>query len=180
MMSKEKAFCEKCDNDVFFDVKVENREAKIRGIKVVYTYYKGVCKKCGEQVFPISLGRKNQISLYDAYKKAVGLLTSEEIISFRKERKLTQIQLAKLMGCGDKTIARYENGAIQDRVFDNFLRLMSDKVVCDYYYLRKGEKFVYSTDCSLKNEKFAKYINELDDLEYKQKPNSSWAFGGTH
>ena len=68
-MSKEKAFCEKCDNDVFFDVKVENREAKIRGIKVVYTYYKGVCKKCGEQVFPISLGRKNQISMYDAYKK---------------------------------------------------------------------------------------------------------------
>lgn len=150
MIKREKAFCENCDNDVLFDVIEETRKGKIRGIEITYVYYKAVCKKCGERVFPVSLGKKNQISMFDAYKKKCGLLTSDEIIRIRKERKLTQIQLAKLMGCGDKTIARYENGAIQDKVFDNFLRLIGNSHVYNYYYLNCDDKDEYTTTALVK------------------------------
>ena len=70
--------------------------------------------------------------MYDEYKKRVGLLTSKEIIAIRKKLNLTQEGLARIMGCGLKTITRYENGAIQDKVFDNFIRcleLMHDNKV---------------------------------------------------
>lgn len=150
MIKRERAFCENCDNDVPFNIIEEKRKGKIRGIEITYVYYKAVCKKCGEQVFPVSLGKKNQISMFDAYKKECGLLTSEEIIRIRRERKLTQIQLAKLMGCGDKTIARYENGAIQDRVFDNFLRLIGNSHVYNYYFLNCDDKDEYVTTAYVK------------------------------
>ncbi len=52
----------------------------------------------------------------------MGLLTSDEITNIRKEYGLSQVELARLMGVGDVTIARYETKAIQEPIYDNILR----------------------------------------------------------
>ena len=130
-MKKEKAYCQCCDKDVDYITKVINDTATIRGVYFTYPYIQARCKKCGEIVFPVSIGKINSIALFDGYKKQVGLLTSQEIIDIRKRLGLTQEQLAKKMGCGLKTITRYENGAIQDRVFDNFLRVIDKYEIID-------------------------------------------------
>ena len=122
MKISEQAYCEHCDKDVSFNVVSESRTRTIRGIKITYTFKKCICKYCGQQVFPVSYGRENEIALYDVYKKSVGLLTSSDMKEIRKKLHLSQSQLAKLVGCGEKNIARYENGVIQIRSIDNAIR----------------------------------------------------------
>ena len=131
-MKKEKAYCQSCDKDVDYYVKESKREGTIRGVTFKYIFIEAYCSSCNERVFPNSIKKINWVTELDEYKKNVGLLSSKEIIEIRKKLCLTQHGLAELMGCGLKTITRYENGAIQDRVFDNFIRcleLMHDNKV---------------------------------------------------
>ena len=131
-MKKEKTYCQTCDKDVDYYIKESTREGRIRGVTFKYSFTEAYCLSCNERVFPVSINKLNWIRELDEYKKNVGLLTSQDIIEIRNKLHLTQQGLAELMGCGLKTITRYENGAIQDRVFDNFIRcleLMHDNKV---------------------------------------------------
>ena len=123
-MKKDKAYCQICDKDVGYYIKESTREGTIRGVTFTYVFFEAFCEGCNERVYPTKISKLNWINELNEYKKNVGLLTSDEIIAIRKKLSLTQKGLAKLMGCGLKTITRYENGAIQDRVFDNFIRCL--------------------------------------------------------
>ncbi len=101
-------------------------EYVIKDTKVVATITILKCQHCGEEVYDKATEIANDILLFDEYKRINGLLTSHEIISIRKQFGLSQESLAKIMGFGLKTIARYENGAIQDSSHDNLLRLVSN------------------------------------------------------
>lgn len=68
----------------------------------------------------------NDISFKDAYRKAVGLLTSEEIISIRNMYGVSQKNFSKILGWGSSTITRYENHQVQDIVHDDVLRKVGD------------------------------------------------------
>ena len=122
MRQSKYGYCDICDQDVEYDVILETRQSEYKGIKFSYVFKKAVCKHCGNQVFPVSIGTENQISRTDEYKKICGLLTSKEMVSIRKKLNLSQDRLAKLVGCGAKNIARYETGAIQIRSIDNAIR----------------------------------------------------------
>ena len=50
-----------------------------------------------------------------------------EIKKIRKKYNLTQSAFSKLLGFGEKTITRYENGSIQDLAHDNLIRLMNSQ-----------------------------------------------------
>ena len=139
MNEKIKAYCELCDDDVDFDVTIEERDGEVKGTKIKYRYFKAVCKNCGHQVFPSFLAKRNIISMFDAYKEKVGLLTSQDIIDIRKSLGLTQVQFAKRLGCGEKTIARYENGAIQDKMVDRFIRTISQYRFSGFYDVKVFE-----------------------------------------
>ena len=139
MKKREKAFCESCDKDVHYYLEEISITSTIRGVTLTHPYFRAHCDHCGEIVSPYSITNLNIKIMYDEYKKHVGLLTSKEIIEIRKKLGLTQEGLAKLMGCGLKTITRYENGAIQDKIFDNFIRcleLMHDNKVSYKQVLR--------------------------------------------
>lgn len=132
MRKNERAWCEACDKDVHYYLEETTKTSTINGVTFEHPFFKAHCEHCGETVSPYSITNINIKIMYDEYKKRIGLLTSKEIIAIRKKLNLTQEGLARLMGCGLKTITRYENGAIQDRVFDNFIRcleLMHDNKV---------------------------------------------------
>ncbi len=139
MKKSEKAWCESCDKDVHYYLEEVTIISTINGVTFKHPFFRAHCEYCGEIVSPYSITNLNIKIMYDEYKKRVGLLTSKEIIAIRKKLNLTQEGLARLMGCGLKTITRYENGAIQDRVFDNFIRcleLMHDNKVSYKQVLR--------------------------------------------
>ncbi|MFA7133316.1 MAG: type II TA system antitoxin MqsA family protein [Bacteroidales bacterium] len=131
-----KAYCEKCDKDIVFATSVEKRAATIRDKKFEYDCIVAKCKECGEEVYPAFIDKTNEIAKYDKYKSIAGLLTSQEIIDLRKKLGLTQVDFAKKLGCGEKTIARYENGSIQDKVIDQSMRKIKTSNYQECYITR--------------------------------------------
>ena len=121
------AFCEKCDDEVTYKV-IKRKEIHTVGdnvpVEVELNY--GVCDRCGHILNPAEFNISNDIIIYDAYRKKVGLLTSEDIKRIRLKRGMSQVELAMFIHCGEKNSARYERGTVQDTVFDYVLRLVDN------------------------------------------------------
>lgn len=69
--------------------------------------------------------QENDTALKDAYRRAVGLLTSQEIHAVRAKYGITQHDLCTLLGWGAKTITRYESHQVQDKAHDTILKKLS-------------------------------------------------------
>jgi putative zinc finger/helix-turn-helix YgiT family protein len=63
---------------------------------------------------------------YREFRRRHGMLSPEDIRSFRTGYGLTQRQLSAILGWGGATLSRYENGALQDEAHDKLLRLAKD------------------------------------------------------
>ena len=126
--SEKKIYCYKCNHYVDYNVSLVKEKIEVRGVFVNVQIYKCSCKDCGEEVYVYEYEKKNDLIVFDAYKKQVGLLTSEQIKAIRKKRDMSQVDLAKFLGIGEKDIARYESGSIQNRSIDNMIRLVDDDV----------------------------------------------------
>ena len=124
-----RAICEECEDDVPYTVSTIKKSHTIKGVTFEVEQYIGYCNICGHPVNPHELHKKNDIIIYDEYKRRVGLLTSEEIIRIRKKRGMSQADLARFIQCGEKNITRYENGGIQDPVFDFLIRLVDNDIM---------------------------------------------------
>jgi putative zinc finger/helix-turn-helix YgiT family protein len=128
-MSKEikTAICENCDDEVTYKVIKRKGLHMIGGnvpVEVELNY--GICDRCGRLLNPAEFNISNDIILYDEYRRIVGLLTSEDIKRIRNKRGMSQVELARFIHCGEKNIARYERGTVQDPVFDYLIRLVDD------------------------------------------------------
>ncbi len=123
---KDTAGCMYCDEAVEYVVHDEKHHVKVLDDEydVILKYAR--CKKCGHKVYPHKLAIYNDKVVYDKYRERKGLLTSSQIKEIRKKRKMNQVELAKFLRLGDKTIARYETGTIQEKSLDLLLRLVDN------------------------------------------------------
>lgn len=80
-----------------------------------------VCPECGEEFFCEQYDNSTLLNAYNIYRRKHKLLLPEEIKTIRKQYNLSQRSFAKLLNWGDKTIVRYENGSIQDKVHNSLL-----------------------------------------------------------
>lgn len=119
-----KIYCINCDCERDYTVKKTIKTFNVKGEKVKACVKEAYCKECGEPVFVYEIEKENQTIVYDTYKRKKNLLTSEDIINLRKKYGLSQRQLATIIKCGEKNIARYENGAIQDQTINLLLVLV--------------------------------------------------------
>lgn len=69
----------------------------------------------------------NLRNAYDKYRLNKGLLLPSEIKEIREKYGVSQTAFAKILGLGEKTIARYENGSIQDEAPNNLIRLAANE-----------------------------------------------------
>jgi len=82
-----------------------------------------VCERC-DSAFMDWRGEKIE---HDAICRHLGLLTPAEIRGIRERYGLTQAELARLMGFGERSIKRWEKGGLfQNASADRFLRLIDD------------------------------------------------------
>ena len=79
------------------------------------------------------------------YRIKHNLMLPSDIISMREKYRITQIELSRMIGLGDVTIARYESKAIQDEVYDMLLKKINDS---PYFALEclKRNKAKFSID----------------------------------
>jgi putative zinc finger/helix-turn-helix YgiT family protein len=119
-------FCPNCGE--YTDMKLETRKQvfNVRGEPIEIEGEVAICQKCGSEVFDEELDSLTLERAYAIYREKHRLLSPDEIRITREKYGLSQRALSRLLGWGEITIHRYENGAIQDKVHDTTLRLIAD------------------------------------------------------
>ena len=141
-MLKQKTYCINCDKECAYIIKKEKRNVTVKDLSFEVEVNVAFCECCGEQVFPDKVAKENDLIVFDEYRRLKGLLTSQEIKKIREKRGMTQIELARFINAGDKNIARYETGTIQDAVFDNLLRMVDDDMCYNAMCEMKKRKII--------------------------------------
>ncbi|MFO7773505.1 MAG: DUF4065 domain-containing protein [Dehalococcoidia bacterium] len=118
-----RGLCSNCEKETRLEFVTREEVIRVRNkpIKVEVQYSR--CVECGDEVFDPNRDIDPFDLAYREYRKEYGLLQPEEIRDWRKANKLTQGELAQLLGVGVATISRYENGALQDPSHEKLLRL---------------------------------------------------------
>jgi len=98
------------------------RSVPFKGIDVNIAEDAFVCPVCKLSAGTVQSAGKIQQTIAEAYRHQVGLLTGEEIRKLRKEKGMTQADLAGAMGVGVASIKRWETGSIQTKSMDQILR----------------------------------------------------------
>lgn len=126
MDTKSRAICSNCERETQLELVTKEEVIQVRSkpIRVEIQYSR--CVQCGDEVLDPSLNMDPFDLAYREYRKEYGFLQPEEIREWRKSNKLTQGELAKLLGLGGATISRYENGALQEPSHEKLLRLAMD------------------------------------------------------
>ena len=136
------------------DVKIVNVPKKeiFKDKEVNYIATYSYCELADELYMDEEQLRANNLQLKDAYRKAEGLLTTNEIIKIRSKYKISQSDLCTILGWGGKTIARYESFQVQDKAHDTILRKI-DQDPEWFVTLLKGAK------SDLSGETYEKYFS---------------------
>lgn len=90
-------------------------------ITIDVEYYK--CPECGEEFLTPSSAKDPFRMAYETYRDKHKMLQPDQIKNWRRKYRLTQDQVAKLLGIGVATLSRYESGKLQDEAHDTMLRL---------------------------------------------------------
>ena len=116
-------FCLACMKDA--DVHIEERRETlpVRGEDIEVEARVAVCSTCGEDVWLDELEGETLIRAFAEYRRRHRLLPPDEMARIRRRWGLGQRAFAQLLGWGEITLHRYENGSLQDTAHDAQLRM---------------------------------------------------------
>lgn len=123
-----KLSCPICENSTKLELVKGIKDVLIRNepITIEVEHYK--CSECGEEFIVPDSKNDPLEDAYRLYRAKHNMLQPEEIRRFRFKYRLTQGELAKLLGLGGASISRYETGKLQDGAHDTLIRLAMDPV----------------------------------------------------
>ena len=150
-------YCEVCGREVETKIITQKEIFNVCGEDIEVDAQVMVCAECGEELFNEELDSATLINAYNEYRRRHKLLLPEEIRKIREQYGLSQRSFAKLLNWGDKTIRRYENGAIQDRAHNSLL-----------LFLREPENmrtYLTENEVALDEKQVVKLLDTVDKLE---------------
>ena len=116
-------YCFDCDKDVEYIVKEISGTFRVKDKRIKATIYEAHCSVCGARMIVDEVQHKNEMILFEAYKKESGLITAEELKAIRSRYGLSATAFAKILGLGEKNVTRYENGAVQSESVNRFFEM---------------------------------------------------------
>ena len=150
-------YCEVCGREVETKIISRREIFNVCGEDVEVESQVMVCTVCGEELFNEELDSATLINAYNEYRRKHKLLLPEEIRKIREQYGLSQRSFAKLLNWGDKTIRRYENGAVQDRAHNSLL-----------LFLREPENmrtYLTENEVAIDEKQVVKLLDTVDKLE---------------
>ena len=150
-------YCEKCGKSVDTIVVTKKESYEVCGELTEVDAQVLVCAQCKEELFCEELDNDTLVRCYNEYRKKHKLLLPEQIREIREQYGLSQRSFAKLLNWGDKTICRYENGAIQDCAHNSLL-----------LFLREPENmrtYLTENEVPFTQKQIDKLLNIVDKLE---------------
>lgn len=117
-------YCPKCEAEVESTIRDVLETYPVKGEKITVNARVRFCKCCGTDVWDEELDEKNLLDAFEKYRKKHNLLQPHEIRMIREKYGLSQTAFARILGFGDKTITRYENGSIADAAQNNLIELV--------------------------------------------------------
>ncbi|MCF8009153.1 MAG: type II toxin-antitoxin system MqsA family antitoxin [Halanaerobiales bacterium] len=155
-------YCEKCDDLVEYKVKSKKESYNIKNENIEIKAKVAFCKECRTELFHQKLDKINQRKIFDIYRKRHKLLSPEEIKEIRAKYHLNQKEMSQLLGWGEITYHRYENGAVPDSAHNNQLLLIRNPR--NVKELLNNGKTKLTVD---QKEQLKKRVNKLLDTKNK-------------
>lgn len=154
------AFCVNCGCGRDYKVVSVRTEATVRGITFSFVENRAICAECGNEIYVPALNDENVQAREDAYRKAAGLITVEEIRKILRKYNIGAGPLAKVLGFGEVTINRYMGGQLPSKQnSDRLLEiLLSHKAMAKY--LEKNRNAIGD----LTYKKCSEELVKLDEL----------------
>ncbi|MDO4866337.1 MAG: hypothetical protein Q4C10_07235 [Clostridia bacterium] len=102
-----RAWCDKCGRYVEYTQEIEvTEELEIKGTKFNALQTYGICPVCGDEVLSNDQADKNVHRAHNAYRRALGSITAEEIQDILTMYNIGAQPLSNLLGWGANTIER--------------------------------------------------------------------------
>lgn len=138
---------------------------KVRDTDITILADARVDNKTNEIIFDLQLDNEAIKMALEQYRLNNNIVSYEDIVNFRKKYNLSQRALAKLLGIGSATVARYEKGALPTESLSNLLKeIMND----DGSFVSLFEK----NKGNLSDDEEKKVESVLVDVKQKIKTNS--------
>jgi putative zinc finger/helix-turn-helix YgiT family protein len=118
--------CETCGPVNRTRVEKKTETYPVKGEDITILANVRTCVRCGKGVNDRALDSKNIQAAYGLYRRNHHIITPDEIRSMRESYGLSQRSLGALLGWGEITIHRYENGNLPDDAHCQVLRFIQD------------------------------------------------------
>lgn len=159
-----RAFCANCGSKMPYSVVSNRIELTIKGTTFGCIEQEAHCVECNEEVYVPEINDYNVESRETAYRKAINLITIDEVQQILTKYNIGAGPLAILMGFGEVTISRYIAGHIPDREHsEKLLALKSDYNLMEHY-LENGKE-------NISPVAYTKCRRALDNLKDLRGPN---------
>ncbi len=122
ILNSEHRLCMSCMKEHNVDIIETEEQVTFKGIIVKFNATYEYCENTNEYLETEDIIRANSLSVKDAYRTDVGLLTSSDIKRIREKYNISQKDFSDVLDWGKATITRYENHQVQDRAHDDILR----------------------------------------------------------
>ena len=121
-----KRLCPECGEITEWEETTKKEDFNIKGeiIQINATFLR--CPRCNSEYEDLNFPFDPNVLAYDEYRRRKGMVFPSQIVAYRKKYDLTQKELSVLLGFGDITLSRYENGALQDEAHDQLLKFVLD------------------------------------------------------
>lgn len=118
-------YCDFCGIEQPTSVITATETYPVKGEDITISATVRVCNCCHHKLWDEELDSQNLLTAFADYRKRHDLLVPEDIRRIREKYGLSQTAFAKVLGLGDKTVTRYENGSIADPAQNNLILLAS-------------------------------------------------------
>lgn len=122
ILKSEHKLCLSCMEEHNVDIVEVIEQTTFKGVKVEFSATYEYCSNTDEYLENEDMIRSNSLAAKNAYRKKVGLLTSNDIKNIRENYGISQKDFSEILDWGGATITRYENYQVQDRAHDDILR----------------------------------------------------------